>query len=544
MKKILAFSLVLLLILTSLVLTACDDLGSKSEPGSQARDGHDFVAGNSSKLIRIVAGSENRELEPILTKFAEKEGIKIQMDYMGSLDIMNMLRTGEVPYDALWPASSMWLTLGDDERILKHNQSISNMPVVFGIRESKAKELGLDKDDISILDISKAIKDKKLSFAMTSATQSNSGASSYLAFLTAVSGREDVLQEEDIYNEEIQDKIRSILGGVNRSSGSSNWLVDLFLQSDYDAMVNYEALIIATNEKLKEQGKETLTLVYPYDAISLADSPLAFVGGDGREEEEANFLKLQEYLLSDEIQKEIVRTGRRDAFGNIPADEKGVFTRWNINTELLLSPIDMPRKEVVELALNLYQTNFKKPSYTIYVLDYSGSMSGEGNRQMLAGLEQLMIAENAKQHLLQGSEKDISRFIGFNTEVFFELEAKGSGEELEQAYSSIVNERSAGGTDMYLGLVRALEILKEDEAILADMQPAIVLLSDGESLRKNKDLFASEYEKAGLDIPVFSIMYGQANESQLKDLADLTRARVFDGRKDLVAAFKSVKGYN
>ena len=45
-------------------------------------------------------------------------------------------------------------------------------------------------------------------------------------------------------------------------------------------------------------------------------------------------------------------------------------------------------------------------------------------------------------------------------------------------------------------------------------------------------------------MPVFSIMFGDADESQLEDLAELTNARVFDGRENLVGAFRSVKGYN
>ena len=48
----------------------------------------------------------------------------------------------------------------------------------------------------------------------------------------------------------------------------------------------------------------------------------------------------------------------------------------------------------------------------------------------------------------------------------------------------------------------------------------------------------------GMDIPVFSIMFGDADETQLEELARLTNARVFDGRENLTEAFRSVKGYN
>ena len=47
-----------------------------------------------------------------------------------------------------------------------------------------------------------------------------------------------------------------------------------------------------------------------------------------------------------------------------------------------------------------------------------------------------------------------------------------------------------------------------------------------------------------MDVPVFSILFGDAEEEQLDELAQLTNARVFDGREDLIGAFRSVKGYN
>jgi Ca-activated chloride channel family protein len=56
--------------------------------------------------------------------------------------------------------------------------------------------------------------------------------------------------------------------------------------------------------------------------------------------------------------------------------------------------------------------------------------------------------------------------------------------------------------------------------------------------------FKNSYDAFGQDVPVFSIMFGNANETQLKQLAEYTNARVFDGRTNLIDAFRSVKGYN
>ena len=45
-------------------------------------------------------------------------------------------------------------------------------------------------------------------------------------------------------------------------------------------------------------------------------------------------------------------------------------------------------------------------------------------------------------------------------------------------------------------------------------------------------------------IPIYSITFGDAYEKELKDIANLTNAKVFDGKTDLLKAFKEVRGYN
>lgn len=52
------------------------------------------------------------------------------------------------------------------------------------------------------------------------------------------------------------------------------------------------------------------------------------------------------------------------------------------------------------------------------------------------------------------------------------------------------------------------------------------------------------YNNNDLNIPVYSITFGSAEEEQLEEIAYLTNAKVFDGRTDLLKAFKDVRGYN
>ena len=201
----------------------------------------------------------------------------------------------------------------------------------------------------------------------------------------------------------------------------------------------------------------------------------------------------------------------------------------------------MPASDVLFEALRLYQTEFKKPSLNIYCLDYSGSMSGEGNQQLEAAMEQLLIQSNAAESLLQASENEVNILIPFNDRVMGTYTAQGNGAELEELYTVVEELSPGGGTDMYQAAAQGIEALRGYD--LSQYTPAVILLTDGQSGGSFRQL-ADAYGSLGSQVPIFSIMFGDADESQLESLAEFSNARVFDGREDLVGAFRSVKGYN
>ena len=395
--------------------------------------------------------------------------------------------------------------------------------------------------EVSVRDILSAIEAGKLKFCMTSATQSNSGASAYIGFLYALLGNPEMITMEDLQSEELKTQVRELLYGVDRSSGSSDWLKDMFLEGDFDAMVNYECLMIQTNEVLEDRGEEPLYVVYPYDGLSLADSPLGYVD-QGEEEKEELFLGLQEYLLSEETQDAIQRTGRRTGYTGISERNREIFREeWGLQPDRVLSPIRMPETEVLFECLNLYQTELRKPSLSVYCLDYSGSMSGRGNRQLVEAMEQLLIQENAAKNFLQASQDEVNILIPFNSEPIDVFMAAGNGSELEGLYERVEEQTPGGGTNMYSAIVEGLDLLYSFD--LSDYTPAIILLTDGQSGGSIDDI-EPYYSDLGVSIPIFSIMFGDADESQLEELAEYSNARVFDGRENLTEAFRSVKGYN
>lgn len=494
------------------------------------------------ETIKILSGSENKEFSDILAECSRKTGVGIEMTYKGSVDIMNELKSGAADYDAVWPASSIWLSLGDEKHIIKHDKSISSSPVVFGIKKSLAENLGFTSGKVSVNDILGAINSGNLGFCMTSATQSNSGASAYIGFLYALTGKTSALTSEDLDSPQLKENISSLFSGIDRSSGSSDWLKDMFLAGNYDAMVNYESLIIAANRELVSQGREPLYAVYPYDGLTVADSPLAYLD-HGNNNKETAFLAVQEYLLSDDAQEKIRLTGRRTGFTEDYSQYGEIFnSEWGIDTEKILSPITMPSEETLMKALNLYQTAFRKPSLNIYCLDFSGSMKGEGNRQLVAAMEQILIPENAEKNLLQASENEVNIVVPFdgNVRTIYDID---DSEHLPLLYEDICAEEPGGGTDMYAAALEGIEFAA-NKYNLYDYCTAVIIMSDGASETDSREAFIDGYKACGYDIPVFSIMFGDADDSQLSELAELTNARVFDGRSDLIGAFRSVKGYN
>lgn len=536
MKK--AICIILSAVLSAGIFSSCAMSESKVSENN-------FSGGVFEKeTIRILSGSENKELSDILAECSKKTGVGIEMTYKGSVDIMNELKNGAQDYDAVWPASSIWLSLGDEKHIIKHDVSISSSPVVFGIKKSLAESLGFTSGNVSVKDILDAINAGKLSFCMTSATQSNSGASAYIGFLYALTGKTSALTPDDLDSPALKNNISSLFSGIDRSSGSSDWLKDMFLAGNYDAMVNYESLIIAANNELVSQGREPLYAVYPYDGLTVADSPLAYADHGDKDKEKA-FLAVQEYLLSDDVQEKIRRTGRRTGFTADYSQYCDIFNaEWGIDTEKILSPITMPSEETLMKALNLYQTAFRKPSLNIYCLDFSGSMTGEGNRQLVEAMGQILLPENAEKNLLQAAEDEVNIVVTFDGKVRTIYTAEGADSEVLTAlYNDISSEEPGGGTDMYTAALKGIQYAVQDYDV-SSYCPAVIIMSDGASQTSNREDFIAGYNECGYDIPVFSIMFGDAEDGQLNELAELTNARVFDGRTDLTGAFRSVKGYN
>ncbi|MCI5149047.1 MAG: ABC transporter substrate-binding protein, partial [Candidatus Electrothrix sp. MAN1_4] len=201
--KQLSTTIFLISLLMPLLFWGCD----RNEPQQQSRQPSAPKKVKAPPVtLSIVSGSENKTLEPLLQQFSRQNNIHVTMQYMGSVDIAHEIAKGAgAAFDAVWPASSLWLSLGDKQGVLKHAQSIMRSPVVFAVKKSIAEQLGWDKKDVTVMNILEATERGDIRFAMTSATQSNSGASAFLAFLSAFADSPEVLTAEQLNDPQVAD---------------------------------------------------------------------------------------------------------------------------------------------------------------------------------------------------------------------------------------------------------------------------------------------------------------------------------------------------
>ncbi len=371
-----------------------------------------------SNDLNILSSYENADLEDNIKSYAKKNKINLKFTYMGDLDIVEELNANSKNYDAVWIANSMWLYMLDNTYLTSDSKSISISPVVFGVKKSKAEDLGLTSNSVSNEDILNLIMDNKLKYIMPSATKTNTGATAYIGFLNSLAGNPEILTESHLDNEELISKLTNLFSGVERVSGDENFLKEMFLNNDeYEAVISDEASLININKTLKKKGKEELYLIYPSDGVAINDSTLGFISNDKTKEDK--FLTIQNYLLSEDGQKMLNKVGRRTWYGgtNNNVDKNTFNPEWGIDTTKYLNVTKFPSKKVMTKAINLYIEAIRKPTHTVFCLDYSGSMYGAGIKELTNAMKYILDYNEASVDKLQFSKRDKITVITFSSYV-------------------------------------------------------------------------------------------------------------------------------
>lgn len=495
---------------------------------------------NNNNDFKLLMSSENEDLEPIIEDYFDKKNIDVDIDYAGTLEIMEKINNEE-SYDAIWASNSIWLYMLNNSSSVTNSKSTSINPIVFGIKKSLAEKLGFTKGQIYTKDILSKIQNKELNFVMNSATRTNTGASAYLGFLSTLAGNPEVLTLNHLKNDELVSDITDFLSGVERTSGSEEFLEELLKDGKYNAVVSYESSLINLNKELVKEGKEPFYLVYPVDGVTISDSPLAYIN-NGNDKKEI-FEEFQKYILSDEGQEELSKLGRRVWYGGVSddADAKTFNKDWGIDTTKYIMPIKYPSTAVIREALVLYQTEFRKPTHTVFCLDYSGSMYGEGIEELTDAMNYILDYESASKNMLQFSYKDKISIVLFSTNILGKY-TTNDGTDVDVLLNKIEKTETYGSTNIYGSLTTALDILSKENN--NDYNLSVILMTDGLGNIGTFNDFKSKYNNINKDIPIYGILFGDADDYQLLEISKYTGGKVFDGKNNLLEAFKEVRGYN
>lgn len=517
-------------------------LYNSNEPNNDINlSGVDNNSKYSSNVFKILSSSENKPLEEDILAYFKKEKVKVEIEYDDTLKIMKKINNG-TKCDAVWVSNSIWLYMIDNKDVsIINSKSTSINPVIFGITKSKAESLGFTKGNVYTKDIVHAIKQGKLKFSMANPVSTNSGASAYLGILSTLAGNPEVLTEKMINNKSLKNDLKTFFKGLERGSGDENFLEELFINGDYEAVVSYESSIININKKLEAQKKEPLYAIYPIDGVSISDSPIAYMDNKNTTKKEI-FDKFQAYLLGNEGQKVLAKYGRRTWYGGINKNsDKTIFNpKWGIDTTTYITPTKYPSTTVIKKALALYQTELRKPIHVVFCLDYSSSMYGDGIKQLTDAMNYIL-TDKAEEELLQFTSVDKIDIVPFGSEAWEPWSTK-DGSNTKEILDKINSKSPNGMTALYPAAEKAIDLLKDEDT--SKYNVSVILMTDGNA---NIGTFASlrtKYNTLKKDIPIYSITFGSANEYQLREIAKLTNAKVFDGKNNLIDAFKEVRGYN
>jgi Ca-activated chloride channel family protein len=227
------------------------------------------------------------------------------------------------------------------------------------------------------------------------------------------------------------------------------------------------------------------------------------------------------------------------------ADPRVFNPDWGLDLNRVLSPVRMPSGPVIREALELYQVAFRKPSCTVFVLDFSGSMRGKGEEQVKGAMQHLLDPAVAKRNLLQLTPDDVTVVMPYSENVVAEWVVPGNEPyALGELMAKISGQGAMAGTYTHKALLQALAKAKS-YAGTGKYHTSIILMSDGEATDSLSEFFRTvDQQRIGRDIPIYTVLFGQAKERDMKALADGMAGKMFDGRQDMAKAFREAKGYN
>jgi len=541
MRKLIAFAAALVCVGS---LTACGS-GTLADSGPAGPP--------EPGTLRILAGSELADMQPILDDAAKATGVKVKFTFTGTLEGAEALANGgtDGKYDAVWFSSNRYPQgIPEAAKRLGNQVKIMSSPVVLGLSAPVARRLGWDTKPVGWAGIAAEAGKRSFSYGMTDPSASNSGFSALVGVASALVGGGSAINADQIAS--VTPALTQFFSAQALSAGSSGWLSDAYQRREtgqdpgqkVDGLINYESVLLSLNSGGKLP--QPLKLIYPSDGVVTADYPLTLLAGAGDSARSAH-QRLADYLRTPDVQRKIMDTTQRRPV--TPGVQLGAqFTQHDL--------VELPfpaTQQAVDGLLAAYFTKLRRPSRTLYVLDTSGSMEGdriESLRGALAGLTGADRSLTGRYRQFRSREE--ITMLTFNSAPgaprTFNVPETAPQPELDKIKSFAEGLSASGGTAIYDSLARAYQVMNGLVANDPDRFTSIVLMTDGEN-SNGSDLNAFQgvfgaLPQSARQIPVFTVLFGEGSSDEMNKVATLTGGKVFDARATPLAdVFQEIRGY-
>lgn len=513
--------------------------------------------------LKILATSDLRDIEPLQEMVQKATGVKIRFRFGGTMESTEAVMTGKADADLAWFANAKYLLAdAQGQSRVKLQEKIMLSPIAVGVSESAAKKLGWDDPvraaKVTWKDIAEAARSGRLTYALSNPATSNQGFMALLGVVAAASQKTDGLTAADVDRA----AIAAFLKGYKLPGDNSTYLSEKFIEQQgtyVNAFINYESWLLS----LGQSGKlrEKLVLVYPHEGVSTADYPLMLLNDERR----ADYQKVVAYLKSEPAQLWLARqTLRRPISPEVAAKVADILPSQGMRVELPFSP----DRALADGLIDAYLNEFRRPIASTFVLDTSGSMEREGRQKQLiqaihyiAGADRSLTGRIAK---LTNRERLWMQPFADQPYGLQEFEVPGGAsgargvqiQEDSEAKQRVLGDvrtfadglRMRGGTALFDAVLISLRHMADEKRKNPDYQYSVVAFTDGENNQgRSFEQFKRDYAQLPEDakaIPVFMVLFGEANEQQLRELVKVTGGRLFDARKTpLYGVFKDIRAY-
>ncbi|MBW8830939.1 MAG: VWA domain-containing protein [Burkholderiales bacterium] len=513
--------------------------------------------------LNVLATSDLRDIEPLQDMVRKATGITLKFKFGGTMESTEAVLNGKTDADVAWFANAKYL-LSDmqGQSRVKLQEKIMLSPIAVGVSESAAKKLGWDNPakaaKVTWKDITDAASSGQLTYALSNPATSNQGFMALMGVVAAASQKTDGLGAADVDRA----AIAAFLKGYKLPGDNSTYLSEKFIEQqgiDVNAFINYESWLLS----LGQSGKlrEKLVLMYPHEGVSTADYPLMLLNDAKRDD----YRKVVAYLKSEPAQLWLAKqTLRRPIVPEVAAKVADILPRQGMLVELPFSP----DRALADGLIDAYLNEFRRPIASTFVLDTSGSMEREGRKQQLlqalhyiAGADRSLTGRIAK---LTNRERLWMQPFSDNPYGMERFDIPGGSssakgvqiQEDSEAKQRVLTDvrafadglRMNGGTALFDAVFKSLEHMAAEKKKNPGYQYSVVAFTDGEN-NQGRTFAQFKHDYANLpedarSIPVFMVLFGEANEHELDELVKVTGGRLFDARKTpLYSVFKDIRAY-